>query len=109
MGLSVFCVIGAQAGLTAGAHWGIAVLTGVMSAAFGGLVRDIIVNEVPLVLRAEIYALAALAGAGAYVAMTQALKLEAGLAALCAAAVAFGLRGCAILFRWSLPAIGRIE
>jgi len=108
-GLSVFCVIGAQAGLAAGAHWGIAMLTGVMSAAFGGLVRDIIVNEVPLVLRAEIYALAALAGAGVYVGLAEGLVFDPGLSALAGAGVAFILRGCAILFHWSLPAIGKIE
>ena len=50
IGMSVFCVLGAKAGLAAGAHWSIALLTGVMSAAFGGLIRDIIVNDVPLVL-----------------------------------------------------------
>ena len=60
VGLSVFCVLGAQAGLLAGAHWSIAILTGVMTAAFGGLLRDVLVNDVPLVLREEIYALAAL-------------------------------------------------
>lgn len=103
-GLSIFCVLGAQAGLAAGAHWSIALVTGVMSAAFGGLVRDVIVNEVPLVLRAEIYALAALAGAAAYVGAL-ALGLAADWAALGGAALAFVLRACAILFGWSLTPI----
>jgi uncharacterized membrane protein YeiH len=102
IGLSVFCIIGAQAGLAIGAHWSIALLTGVMSAAFGGLLRDIIVNDVPLVLREDIYALAALAGAAAYV-----LGLNLGFApsfvTLGAALLAFLLRACAIQFRWSLP------
>jgi uncharacterized membrane protein YeiH len=102
IGLSVFCVIGAQAGLAAGAHWSIAMLTGVMSAAFGGLLRDIIVNDVPLVLREDVYALAALAGAGAYVGGL-ALDLPVSWVTLGAAAIAFALRGCAILFKWSLP------
>ncbi len=107
-GLSVFCVIGAQAGLAAGAHWSIAALTGVMSAAFGGLIRDIIVNEVPLILRAEIYALAALAGASAYIIAVQ-MGVMTSVAALGAAALAFTIRGAAILFGWSLPPIGRVE
>ena len=63
-GLSVFCVLGAQAGLAAGAHWSIALVTGVLSAAFGGVLRDVIVNDVPLIFREDIYALAALFGAG---------------------------------------------
>ncbi|WP_304070149.1 trimeric intracellular cation channel family protein [Maricaulis maris] len=104
IGLSVFCVIGAQAGLAAGAHWTIALLTGMMSAAFGGLLRDIIVNDVPLVLREDIYALAALAGAAAYVGgMT--LGFNASLVTLGSALLALVLRGCAIQFKWSLPAI----
>lgn len=104
IGLSVFCVLGAQAGLAAGAHWTIALLTGMMSAAFGGLLRDIIVNDVPLVLREDIYALAALAGAAAYVGgMT--LDLDPSLVTLGSALLALVLRGCAIQFKWSLPAI----
>lgn len=104
VGLSVFCVIGARAGLAAGAHWSIALLTGVMSAAFGGLLRDIIVNDVPLVLKEDIYALAALAGAGAYVAGLS-LGLPVEWVTLGAAALALVLRGCAIVFKWSLPAM----
>lgn len=107
IGMSVFCVLGAKAGLAAGAHWSIALLTGVMSAAFGGLIRDIIVNDVPLVLRAEIYALAALAGAGAYV-LAITLGIGAGTAAVGAALLAFVIRGCAIQFNWTLPPIGKV-
>ncbi|MCC5996150.1 MAG: trimeric intracellular cation channel family protein [Oceanicaulis sp.] len=108
IGLSVFCVIGAQAGLAAGAHWSIALLTGVMSAAFGGLLRDVILNDVPLILRAEIYALAALFGAGLYV-ITVALGLGEGAAAIAGALGAFVIRGCAIKFGWSLPPIGKLD
>ena len=104
IGLSVFCVIGAEAGLAAGAHWTIAILTGMMSAAFGGLLRDIIVNDVPLVLREDIYALAALAGAAAYVA-GMAFGLNPSAVTLGSAALALALRGCAIRFKWSLPAV----
>ncbi|WP_300542917.1 trimeric intracellular cation channel family protein [Maricaulis sp.] len=104
VGLSVFCVIGAEAGLAAGAHWTIAVLTGMMSAAFGGLLRDIIVNDVPLILREDIYALAAMAGAAAYVAGL-ALGFNPSLVTLGSALLALVLRGCAILFKWSLPPI----
>lgn len=103
-GLAVFCVLGTQAGLGAGAHWSIALLTGVMSAAFGGLIRDIIVNDVPLVLREDIYALAALAGAGVYVGGL-ALGGPQEWVTLGAGALALGLRGCAIIFKWSLPAM----
>jgi uncharacterized membrane protein YeiH len=104
----VFAVIGAQAGLAAGAHWSIAALTGVMSAAFGGLVRDVVVNDVPLVLKEEVYALAALAGACAYLFALH-LGAPAGAAAVGAAAFGFFVRACAIVFNWSLPPISRLR
>ncbi|MBI1233111.1 MAG: trimeric intracellular cation channel family protein [Alphaproteobacteria bacterium] len=107
VGMAAFCVIGAQAGLEAGAHWTIALLTGVMSAAFGGLIRDIIVNDVPLLLKEDVYALAALAGAAAYVAAL-ALGIGPSFAAVGGAVFAFVLRGCAIQFKWSLPPIGKM-
>ena len=107
-GLSVFCVLGAQAGLSAGAHWSIALVTGVISAAFGGVLRDVIVNDVPLIFREDVYALAALFGAGVYVGLV-ALGLGESWAAPAAALAAFTLRGCAIAFKWSLPAIGKLD
>lgn len=108
VGLSVFCVLGAEAGLLAGAHWSIAMLTGVMTAAFGGLLRDVLVNDVPLVLREEIYALAALAGAAAYV-TAAALGLPAGASAVGGALLAFLIRGAAMCFNWTLPQIGKVD
>lgn len=107
-GLAVFSVLGAQAGLIAGAHWSIALVTGVMSAAFGGLVRDIILNDVPLILRADVYALAALFGAAVYVGALE-FGVPTGSAAVGAALAAFVLRGCAIIFKWSIPPIGRVD
>ncbi|MEQ8405315.1 MAG: trimeric intracellular cation channel family protein [Oceanicaulis sp.] len=107
-GLSVFCVLGAQAGLAAGAHWSIALVTGVLSAAFGGVLRDVIVNDVPLIFREDIYALAALFGAGVYVGLVS-LGLGESPAAPIAAIAAFGLRACAVVFKWSLPNIGKVD
>jgi len=107
-GLAVFCVIGAQAGLEAGAHWSIALVTGVLSAAFGGVLRDVIVNDVPLIFRADVYALAALFGAAIYVAAVS-LGLGESWAAPLGALSAFALRGCAIVFKWSLPALGKLD
>jgi uncharacterized membrane protein YeiH len=101
LGLAVFCAIGADVATNAGAHWSVAIAAGVMSAAFGGLIRDVMVNELPLVLHTDIYAMAALAGAAAYVSAL-ALAMPSEVAAPVAAAIAFMIRGCAIVFRWSL-------
>lgn len=107
-GLAVFSVIGARAGLEAGAPAGIALVTGVLSAAFGGVLRDVLVNDVPLIFREDIYALAALFGAGVYVGLGW-LGLSEQWSAPVAALAAFTLRGCAIHYGWRLPAVGRID
>ena len=67
VGLALFAVLGAEIALLAGARPWAAVLLGVVTATFGGVARDVICNEIPLLLRKEIYALAALAGAAAFV------------------------------------------
>jgi uncharacterized membrane protein YeiH len=63
MGLSLFCVIGAQAALGLGYGPIVVVMMGTITASFGGLMRDVVCNEVPLILREDIYATAALIGA----------------------------------------------
>src|SRR4051794_39240057 len=59
VGLAVFCIGGAKVALSAGASALVAVLMGVMTATFGGILRDVLCAEVPLILRREIYATAA--------------------------------------------------
>ena len=63
MGLSLFCVVGAQAAYALGHGPVVVVMMGTIAASFGGLLRDIVCNEVPLILREDIYATAALLGA----------------------------------------------
>lgn len=62
-GLSLFSVLGATLALEAGFNGVIAVVMGLLSATFGGLIRDVLCGEIPLILRKEIYATAALCGA----------------------------------------------
>lgn len=66
-GLSLFCVLGARLAVDSGFSGTIAVVMGLLSATFGGLIRDVLCNEIPLILRNEIYATAALCGAFIYV------------------------------------------
>lgn len=63
MGLALFCVIGAQAAYALGYGPVVIVMMGTITASFGGLLRDVVCNEVPLILREDIYATAALVGA----------------------------------------------
>jgi uncharacterized membrane protein YeiH len=102
-GLAIFAVSGAQTALLAGAHPVTAVVLGTLSATFGGIARDVLAREVPLVLRREIYVTAATLGASIYVAAFY-IGYPAGLGALAGVSAGFLLRALAISRDWSLPA-----
>ncbi|MCS6933011.1 MAG: trimeric intracellular cation channel family protein [Acetobacteraceae bacterium] len=103
VGLALFAGLGAEAALRFGAAPWVAVLMGVVTATMGGVIRDIVCAELPLILRKEIYATAAALGAAGFVVADAAgFPREASLS-LCAA-LCFGLRAAAILRGWSLPA-----
>jgi uncharacterized membrane protein YeiH len=102
LGLSFFCVAGANKALVTDAGWFIAVVMGVITATFGGVVRDVLGGEIAVILRREIYATAALAGAAGFVGLT-ALGLEMGFSALAGFAVCLAIRGLALQRGWSLP------
>lgn len=63
LGMALFTVIGTSVALNLGTPWLIAALMGMITAVFGGVIRDILCNEVPLIFRTDIYATASLAGA----------------------------------------------
>jgi len=102
VGLATFCVVGAERALAAGAGPFIAVVMGVITATFGGVVRDVLGAEIPVILRKEIYATAALAGAVAFVVGAMA-GFSPVAAALGGFAVCLVIRGLALLRGWSLP------
>jgi uncharacterized membrane protein YeiH len=102
IGLAAYCVIGAAKGLALGVPPLIAVVTGFMTATFGGILRDMVAGEPSVLLRPEIYVTAALAGSSTYV-----LAISAGspaeAAAIGAAILAFLVRGGALAFGWKFP------
>ncbi len=103
VGLSAFAVIGAQAALASGTSPLIAVIMGMMTASFGGLLRDMICGEPPLILHREVYASAAAAGAAVFTLLHEwpappVVTLAAGFG------VALGLRGLGIIYGLHLPA-----
>lgn len=99
LGLALFCVLGARIALLAGAGPLVAIVMGVMTAAMGGLIRDVVCGERPLILAREIYVTAAVAGAGVTV-LLLALGATGLLAEALGIATAFAIRGAAI--RWGL-------
>ena len=104
-GLSLFAVAGALKALAFGLGAVQAVLIGGLTAVGGGVIRDVLVSEVPVVLRSELYAVAALAGASVLViARAMALPSEAGIIA--GAALCFALRLISLNRGWRLPSAG---
>jgi uncharacterized membrane protein YeiH len=101
-GLALFAVNGAHKALTHGLNPGMAVLLGMLTGIGGGMARDILLAEVPTVLRADLYAVAALAGA-AVVVIASRLGLPYAPAAIVGAGLCFGLRVAAMRFNWRLP------
>lgn len=101
-GLAVFTFIGARVAYEAGVPGLIVVLMGAITGVAGGIMRDVLCNEVPLILRREIYATAAIAGATLYVALEM---MEAGGLALTLPPIAtvFTLRLAAIRFDLHVP------
>ena len=102
IGLSLVCVLGAQRGLDANAGFVVAIVMGVVTATFGGIMRDILGAESPLVLRKEIYVTAAMIGAAIYVSAV-AVGLDRVVAGCLGFACCLAVRGLAITYRWSLP------
>jgi uncharacterized membrane protein YeiH len=102
IGLALFCVLGARIALLTGTGPAVAVLMGVMTATMGGLIRDVVCNEQPLILAREIYASAAALGAGVTVAML-AFDLPAIAAEAAGIVTALVARGAAIQLGLGIP------
>jgi uncharacterized membrane protein YeiH len=105
VGLSLFCVLGAAKTLALGFGPVNAVLMGVMTAVVGGIIRDVVCNEVPLILRRDVYATAAFAGAAGYVALNY-LGVSEPTAVWLGAMVCFSVRAAALIWDLSLPRRG---
>jgi uncharacterized membrane protein YeiH len=107
-GLGLFAVAGAQKALAYGLHPVMAALLGMLTGIGGGMTRDVLLTEIPTVLRADLYAVAALAGA-AVVVIGAALAFPATAVTTVGALLCFGLRLMAIRRGWRLPTAGKRE
>jgi uncharacterized membrane protein YeiH len=105
MGLSLFAVAGTQKALAFGLTPLMAALLGMLTGIGGGVARDVLLAEIPAVLRSDLYAVAALVGAG-IVAGGHMLDSPVLVTALCGGVVCFGLRMMAIHWGWHLPVAG---
>ncbi|PIE47538.1 MAG: hypothetical protein CSA42_02955 [Gammaproteobacteria bacterium] len=108
IGLATFSVIGFKVALAQGALPLIAVLMGVCTAIVGGMTRDIICNEIPLVLQKEIYITASILGACVYLILDW-VGVHTGFNDFIMLSIIFIIRMFAVTFDWHLPSIRLIK
>ena len=101
-GLAVFTIIGTQAALDRDVSPLIAIIMGMLTGVAGGIVRDLLSDEIPLILRRDIYATASLVGATIYVALSSS-TLPDDVTIICGVLTTLGLRLAAIRWKWTLP------
>jgi len=102
LGLAIFSVVGAEKALAVSGSPLVAVILGVTTGVAGGIIRDVVCNEIPFVLKQEIYASAAFVGAGVFLALTY-TNIDNSAALWLAIASAFSVRAAAIARNWTLP------
>ncbi|HEB28370.1 MAG TPA: trimeric intracellular cation channel family protein [Porticoccus sp.] len=102
VGLIAFSVIGTQVALNHQLFPVIAIVMGVMTATFGGIMRDVLCAEVLTLMRPEMYITCALLSSLVYILLHQ-LNINEGVTVICSFVSGFGLRAAAILFHLTLP------
>jgi uncharacterized membrane protein YeiH len=102
VGLAFFAASGTQKALAHGLNPVVAALLGMLTGVGGGMMRDVLANEMPTVLRADVYASAALAG-GAVIAAGHVLRLPPLASSIAGATLCFALRFMTIRYDWHLP------
>lgn len=108
IGIALYTLVGVETGLIAGLHPIICIALGTMTACFGGVLRDVLCNEIPVVFRKEIYATACILGGFTYFILRKFLDDENYLFVI-AALVVIIVRLIAVRFKISLPSLYKKE
>jgi len=108
LGLALFAVLGTQKSMALGAPFPVAIVMGTITGVAGGMIRDVLCNVIPMILRKEIYALAAMLGGGLFV-ILHLLGWSDNEATIVAILGALILRLAAIYWQVSLPAFDIVE
>lgn len=109
VGLGLFVVVGIAKTFEAGFPWWVGIVMGTITGSFGGLIRDILINEVPLIFRKDFYALACFFGGAIYVALMTWTGLSVPIIQFISAAAVLGLRILAVLFHFRIPTFEATE
>ncbi len=108
IGIGLYTVIGIEKGLNAGLHPIICIALGTITACFGGVIRDILCNEIPVIFRKEIYATACIFGGVTYFVLREFIGDE-NLIFVIALTVVITIRLLAVIFKISLPSVYKPE
>lgn len=104
IGLGVFTLIGLEKGINIGLHPVICVALGTMTACFGGVIRDILCTEIPVIFRREIYATICIVGGMVFFLLRE-FNLDKDLLYLTTSIVIISVRLMAVKFKWYLPTL----
>jgi len=102
IGLALFNVIGIEKTLNMGLPYWMAITMGTVTGAAGGVIRDVLINEVPLIFRKEIYAMACVAGGIVYM-LCHKTHMSVEISALLSSFTVIVIRVLAVKFHWHLP------
>lgn len=105
IGLGVFTLIGLEKGINIGLHPVICIALGTMTACFGGVIRDILCTEIPVIFRREIYATICILGGIVFFVLRK-LNLDADVLYLTTSLFIISVRLMAVKFKWHLPPLG---
>lgn len=106
IGIGLYTMVGIDKGLAAGLSPTMCVALGTITASFGGVIRDILCNEIPVIFRKEIYATACILGGFCYFLLVK-LPIGDTYAYMAAIAIVIGIRLLAVKFKIALPSIYR--
>ncbi|MDG2194163.1 MAG: trimeric intracellular cation channel family protein [Polaribacter sp.] len=104
IGIAVFTLLGTQKGLSYNLHPFIAVVMGMVSAVMGGVTRDVLTNQIPLIFKKEIYASACLLGGGVYL-ITNYFQLPENIQFIATILTVINIRLIAVKYHLQLPKI----
>jgi uncharacterized membrane protein YeiH len=104
IGIALYTIVGVEKGIAAGLPPLICIALGTMTACFGGVIRDILCNEIPIIFRKEIYATACILGGVAYFALLK-TSLSEDIIVIVSGSIVITVRLLAVYFKLSLPSI----
>lgn len=102
-GLGLFTIIGLQKGLHAELHPMICIVLGTITGCFGGIIRDILLNKIPLIFRKEIYATACIIGGSVFFLLSKYTSLSYFIVQIFTILLIVAIRTLAVKYHWEMP------